>query len=80
MLSLHFIYKKAAHLLADASVHVISELFVNFGCLLINSFIEWMATSLVPFVKVKARSIRNKADFDYTSNFRHLTESWIVNV
>ena len=31
----------------DTSVHVISELLVNLGCLAIDSFIEWMATSLV---------------------------------
>jgi len=39
-----------------------------------------MAASLEPFVEVQAGNIRNKANFDDTSNFRHLTESWIVNV
>ena len=71
---------RATNLFDDASVHVISKLLVDLRCLAVNSFIEWMATSLVPFVKVKARNIRNEARFDDASNFRHLTKSWIVNV
>ncbi len=59
---------------------MIGELLVNLGCLSINSFIEWMTTSLVPLVKVQAGDIRNKANLDDASNFRHFTESWIIYV
>jgi len=59
---------------------MISELLVNLGCLSINSFIEWMTTSLVPLVKVQAGNIRYKASLYNTSNFRHLTKSWIIYV
>ena len=72
--------KSYTNLFDDASVNVISKLLVDLRSLAVNSLIEWMATSLVPLVKVKARNIRNKADFDDTSNFRHLTETWIVYV
>ena len=75
-----YIFTRAAHLFDDTSVHVISELLVNLGCLSVNSFVEWVSTSLEPFMEVQARDIRHKADFDYAPNLSHLTKPGIINI
>ena len=72
--------KSLQQLLDDASIHVVGEFLINFRCLLVYRFVEWVLASFESLVEVQKGDIRYESDLYNATKFRHLTKLWIVYI
>jgi len=78
ILGLH--WPQLTYLFDDAGIHIVSEVFVNLCCFLVNTLVKGVIRSFESLVKIQKWNVFHKTSSNNTPEFCHFSKPWVIDI